>query len=187
MPGLLERQDLVPTLASANRLGDVSWIKPGRAIRIRSYTTQAGLDTVDFAAARKLDYVEWDAHWYGDGTDPSDATYAIPAIDMRRVIDYARSKLGMILYVDRVPAMRQLDAIVKTYRAWGVAGIKFGFIWEGRQSDTDFITNLVRVCGEHGLLVNLHDNLRPAGLERTYPITSRWKGCAGTRIIPPHA
>jgi alpha-glucosidase len=66
----------------------------GAAIRIRSYTTQAGLDTVDFAAARKLDYVEWDAHWYGDGTDPSDATYAIPAIDMRRVIDYARSKAG---------------------------------------------------------------------------------------------
>lgn len=182
---LLERQDLIPTLASPNRLGDVSWIKPGRAMRIAKYTTQDGLDVVDFAAARKLDYVEWDAHWYGDGTDASDATYSIPAIDIERVIKYARSKgLGMILYVDRVPAMRQLDAIVKTYRRWGVAGIKFGFIWEGRQSDVDFITNLVKVCGEHGLMVNLHDNLRPAGLERTYPNYIALEGVRGNEQFP---
>ncbi|MFV3126473.1 glycoside hydrolase family 97 catalytic domain-containing protein [Niveispirillum sp. KHB5.9] len=183
--GLIERQDLIATLATPNILGDVSWIKPGRAVRIREYTTQAGLDTVDFAARRKLDFVEWDAHWYGDGTDPSDATYSIPAIDIRRVIDYARSKgLGMILYVDRVPAMRQLDAIVKTYQSWGVAGIKFGFIWEGRQSDVDFIHNLVKVCGEHKLLVNLHDNLRPAGLERTLPNYVALEGVRGNEQFP---
>lgn len=183
--GLLERQDLIPTLATPNRLGDVSWIKPGRAVRIRDYTTAAGMATVDFAAERKLDYVEWDAHWYGDGTDPSDATYAIPAIDIRKVIDYAKSKdLGMILYVDRVPAMRQLDAIAKTYREWGVAGIKFGFIWEGRQSDVDFIYSVVKTCGEHRLLVNLHDNLRPAGLERTLPNYVALEGVRGNEQFP---
>ncbi len=182
---LIERQDLIPTLATANRLGDVSWIKPGRAVRIRDYTTAAGMATVDFAAERKLDYVEWDAHWYGDGTDPSDATYAIPAIDIRKVVDYAKSKgLGMILYVDRVPAMRQLDAIAKTYREWGVAGIKFGFIWEGRQSDVDFIYNVVKTCGEHRLLVNLHDNLRPAGLERTLPNYVALEGVRGNEQFP---
>lgn len=182
---LLERQDLIPTLATPNRLGDVSWIKPGRAMRIAKYTTQDGLDVVDFAAARKLDYVEWDAHWYGDGSDSSDATRAIPAIDIEKVIGHARSKgLGMILYVDRVPAMRQLDAIVKTYQRWGVAGIKFGFVWEGRQSDVDFITNLVKTCGEHGLLVNLHDNLRPAGLERTYPNYIALEGVRGNEQFP---
>ncbi|HWI86526.1 MAG TPA: glycoside hydrolase family 97 catalytic domain-containing protein [Sphingomonas sp.] len=182
---LLERQDLIPTLASPNRLGDVSWIKPGRAMRIAKYTTQDGLDVVDFAAARKLDYVEWDAHWYGDGTDSSDATQPIPAIDIEKVISHAKSKgLGLILYVDRVPAMRQLDAIVKTYQRWGVAGIKFGFVWEGRQSDIDFITNLVKTCGEHDLLVNLHDNLRPAGLERTYPNYIALEGVRGNEQFP---
>lgn len=182
---LVERQDLVPTLASPNELGDVAWVKPGRLMRIREYTTQAGLDTIDFAATRKLDYVMWDAHWYGDGTDPSDATYAIPAIDIQRVIAHARAKgLGMILYVDRVPAMRQLDAIVKTYRSWGVAGIKFGFVWEGRQSDVDFIENLLRTCGEHHLMVNLHDNLRPAGLERTLPNYIALEGVRGNEQFP---
>lgn len=182
---LIERQDLIPTLATPNRLGNVDWIKPGRAVRIRDYTTAAGMATVDFAARRKLDYVEWDAHWYGDGTDPSDATYAIPAIDIRKVIEYAKSKgLGMILYVDRVPAMRQLDAIAKTYRDWGVAGIKFGFVWEGRQSDVDFIYDVVKTCGEHRLLVNLHDNLRPAGLERTLPNYVALEGVRGNEQFP---
>lgn len=183
--GLIERQDLIPTLASPNRLGDTAWIKPGRAIRIRKYTTADGLATVDFAAKRKLDYVEWDWHWYGDGTDAGDATYAIPAIDIRKVIDYARTKgIGMILYVDRVPAMRQLDAIARIYQEWGVAGIKFGFIWEGRQSDVDFIYNLVKTCGEHKLLVNLHDNLRPAGLERTLPNYVALEGVRGNEQFP---
>lgn len=182
---LVERQDLIPTLAAPNELGDVSWIKPGRLMRIRDYTTQAGLDTIDFAAKRKLDYVMWDAHWYGDGTDPSDATYAIPAIDIRRVIAHAKSKgIGMILYVDRVPAMRQLDAIVKTYREWGVSGIKFGFVWEGRQSDGDYIERMLRTCGENRLMVNLHDNLRPAGLERTLPNYIALEGVRGNEQFP---
>jgi alpha-glucosidase len=183
--GLIERQDLVPTLATPNRLGDVRWVKPGRLMRIRNYTTQAGLDTVDFAAQRKLDYVLWDAHWYGDGTDPSDATRPIPAIDIQRVIQHARAKgIGMILYVDRVPAMRQLDAIVETYQRWGVAGIKFGFVWEGRQSDVDFLYRLVETCGRHRLFVNLHDNLRPAGLERTLPNYLTLEGVRGNENFP---
>ncbi len=182
---LVERQDLIPTLAAPNELGDVSWVKPGRLMRIREYTTQAGIDTIDFAAKRRLDFVMWDAHWYGDGTDSSDATYAIPAIDIRKVIDHARSRgLGLILYVDRVPAMRQLDAIVKTYREWGVAGIKFGFVWEGRQSDVDFIERMIRTCGEHRLMVNLHDNLRPAGLERTLPNYIALEGVRGNEQFP---
>jgi alpha-glucosidase len=90
----------------------------------------------------------------------------------------------MILYVDRVPAMRQLDAIVKTYRDWGVAGIKFGFVWEGRQSDGDFIYDLLKKCGEHRLLVNLHDNLRPAGLERTLPNYIALEGVRGNEQFP---
>jgi alpha-glucosidase len=184
--GLVERADLITALASPNRLGDVSWIKPGRAVRVRKPYGMAGtMDVIAFAAARKLDYIEFDAHWYGDGTDPSDATQAIPALDMPAIVAAARAKgLGVILYVDRVPVMRQRDAILATYKAWGVAGIKFGFVWEGRQSDNRFIADLVRACGEHHLLVNLHDNLRPAGLERTYPNYVALEGVRGNEQFP---
>jgi alpha-glucosidase len=184
--GLIERADLIPTLATPNILGDVSWVKPGRAVRIRKpYSTEAALKVVAFAAARKLDYVEFDAHWYGDGTDPGDATVPIAGLDLQRIIDTARAQgIGMILYVDRVPAMRQRDAILDTYRRWGVAGIKFGFVWEGRQADNDFIFDLVKACGEHRLLVNLHDNLRPAGLERTLPNYVALEGVRGNEQFP---
>src|SRR6185369_2534922 len=89
---LIERADLVPTLASPNRLGDMGWIRPGRAYRIRTYTTQGGLEAVDFAARRRVEYVEFDAHWYGDGTDPSDATRPIPAIDIEKIIAHGRAR-----------------------------------------------------------------------------------------------
>lgn len=183
---LLERADLVPTLATPNRLGDVSWVKPGRAVRItKPYTTERGLAVVDFAAQRKLDYVEYDAHWYGDGTDPSDASRPVAGLDLQKVIDAAKAKgIGVILYVDRVPVMRQRDEILKAYRNWGVAGCKFGFVWEGRQSDNDFIYDLVKACGEHRLLVNLHDNLRPAGLERTLPNYVALEGVRGNEQFP---
>ena len=184
--GLIARADLIPTLATPNLLGNVSWVKPGRAVRIRKpYSTEAALKVVEFATARKLDYVEFDAHWYGDGTDPSDATVPIPGLDLQRIIDAARAKgIGVILYVDRVPAMRQRDAILDTYQRWGVAGIKFGFVWEGRQADNDFIFDLVKACGEHRLLVNLHDNLRPAGMERTLPNYVALEGVRGNEQFP---
>jgi alpha-glucosidase len=182
---LIERADLVATLASPNRLGDVSWVRPGRAYRIRTYTTQGGLEAVDFAARHRIEYVEFDSHWYGDGSDPSDATRPIPAIDIEKIIAYGHARgVGMILYVDRVPAMRQLDDIVRTYRRWGVAGIKFGFVWEGRASDQAFVHDLVKRCGEHRLLVNLHDNLRPAGLERTLPNYVTLEGVRGNEHFP---
>lgn len=183
---LIERAGLVQSLATPNRLGDVSWVRPGRAFRIRKpYTTERALACVDFAAKRRLEFVEFDAHWYGDGTDPSDATAPIAGLDMARIIAAARARgIGMILYVDRVPAMRQLDAIVRTYRAWGVAGIKFGFVWEGRQEDVDFIYDLIRRCGEQQLMVNLHDNLRPAGLERTLPNYIALEGVRGNEQFP---
>lgn len=183
---LTEKAVLVPSLAAPNRLGDVGWIRPGRAFRIRKpYTNERALMCIDFAARRRLDYVEFDAHWYGDGTDPSDATVPIAQLDMPAIIAAAKAKgLGMILYVDRVPAMRQLDAIVTTYRQWGVSGIKFGFVWEGRQEDVDFIYDMVRKCGENHLLVNLHDNLRPAGLERTLPNYIALEGVRGNEQFP---
>ncbi|WP_404477995.1 glycoside hydrolase family 97 catalytic domain-containing protein [Novosphingobium sp. BL-52-GroH] len=183
---LIGKASLVPTLATPDRLDSDNWIKPGRAFRIRKpYSNAGAMDGIAFAHDRKLDYIEFDAQWYGDGTDPSDATRPIDGLDMEAIVAAARAKgLGTIVYVDRVPAMRQLDAIVATYRKWGIAGIKFGFIWEGRQEDVDWIYNLVKTCGDNQLLVNLHDNLRPAGLERTLPNYVALEGVRGNEQFP---
>lgn len=184
---IIENAGLVTTLATPNALEkNNGWIRPGRAIRaFRDNTTAAGLAHVDFAVKHKLEYIEFDAHWYGNGTDASEATEPVAGLDIRRVIEYGRARsVGVILYVDRAPAQREIDAIVARYQEWGVAGIKFGFMWEGRQADVEFIEELVRKCGERGLLVNLHDDLRPAGLERTYPNCLTVEGVRGNEHFP---
>lgn len=80
--------------------------------------------------------------------------------------------------------MRQLEDIVRTYRSWGIAGIKLGFVWEGRQEDADFLQAFIRKCGENRLFVLLHDNLRPAGLERTLPNYLTLEGVRGNEHFP---
>ncbi len=186
-PGaVIENAGLITTLATPTELSDIGWIRPGRAFRsFRDNTTEGGLACVDFASKHRIEYIEFDAHWYGDGTNPSDATVPVAGLDIHKVIEYARQKgIGVILYVDRVPAMRQLDEIVRTYQAWGVAGIKFGFMWEGRQSDNEWLYQTIRKCAEHQLLVSMHDNARPAGLERTLPNYVSLEGVRGNEQFP---
>jgi len=106
-PGeVIENGGLITTLGRPHGIGEVGWLRPGRAIRVfRDNRTEAGLAHIDFALARNLQYIEFDAHWYGDGTDPSEATYPAQGLDIRRVIEYGkRRNVGVILYVDRVPA-----------------------------------------------------------------------------------
>jgi alpha-glucosidase len=185
--GLIEQAGIVPTLATPCVLEDTSWIKAGRAYRVRgAYTTQNGLAAVDWAAKHKLENIEYDWHWYGDGTDDSDATVPIAGLDIRRIVDYAASKsVQTMLYVDRAPAMKQLDAICRTYSAWGVAGIKFGFMWEGRKSDADILYGIISTCADHRLICDIHDNIRPAGLERTLPNYVALEGVRGNEQFPP--
>ncbi|WP_433185786.1 glycoside hydrolase family 97 catalytic domain-containing protein [Actinoallomurus sp. CA-150999] len=182
---LVDRGDLVTTLARPSVLADTSWIKPGKAFRC-NLTTAEGLAGVDFAAARGLQYVEFDAGWYGPENSPSsDATKPIPALDLGQIIEYGRSHgIGVILYVNRIAAERQLDQIAPLYQQWGVAGVKFGFLLEGTQAQNDWILNSIRTFGEHKLLVNTHDDLRPAGLERTLPNYITMEGVRGNEHFP---
>jgi alpha-glucosidase len=90
-----------------------------------------------------------------------------------------------MLYVDRMPAMKQLNAICRTYSEWGVAGIKFGFMWEGRKSDADILYSMIRTCADHRLICDIHDDIRPAGLERTLPNYVALEGVRGNEQFPP--
>ena len=184
---LIERGGIIQTLATPCVLEDTSWIQPGRAYRVRgAYTTANGIAAVDWAATRKLEYIEYDAHWYGDGTDDSDATVPVTQLDIRKIIEYAGSKgIRTMLYVDRAPAMKQLQAICKTYSEWGAAGIKFGFMWEGRKSDADVLYGIIETCAEHRLICDIHDDIRPAGLERTLPNYLALEGVRGNEQFPP--
>lgn len=180
---LIDNAELVLNLAPPCALSDTSWIKPGKVFRCE-LTTAAGTGGVDFAVVRNLDYIEYDAGWYGPEFTTTDATAAIPAIDLPSVIDYATTNgVGVFLYVNRI-ALTDPDTLFALYRSWGVAGIKLGFINDGTQAMTDQIIAWARTAAEYNLLIDMHDDVRPWGYERTYPNWLSLEGVRGNEQFP---
>lgn len=180
---LVDNAELVLNLAPASALTDTSWIKPGKVFRCE-LSTAAGLAGVDFAVARGVEYIEYDAGWYGPEFTTTDARTPIAAIDMPSVISYATSKgIGVFLYVNRI-ALSDADALFGLYKSWGVAGIKLGFINEGTQSMTNQITGWARTAAKYELLIDMHDDVRPFGYERTYPNYISLEGVRGNEQFP---
>jgi alpha-glucosidase len=180
---LVDNAELILNLAPPNALTDTSWIKPGKVFRCE-LSTAAGLAGVDFAAARGLQYVEYDAGWYGPEFTTTDATKPIAAIDLPSVISYATSKgIGVFLYVNRL-ALTDADSLFGLYKGWGVAGIKLGFINDGTRTMTNQITDWAKTAAEHELLIDMHDDVRPFGYERTYPNWISLEGVRGNEQFP---
>jgi alpha-glucosidase len=190
---LLENNYLMLNLNEPNKIADVSWIKPGKVIREVTLTTRGGKACVDFAVKHNLQFVEYDAGWYGHEYDDSiDATTVSVdpgrskgPLDLHEVISYAESKgVGIILYVNRRALERQLDDILPLYRSWGVEGVKYGFVNVGPQKWTTWLHDAVRKAAEHHLMVDIHDEYRPTGYSRTYPNLMTQEGIRGDEESP---
>jgi alpha-glucosidase len=193
-PGqLLERSYLTLNLNEPCAIEDTSWIKPGKVIREVTLTTEGGKACVDFAVAHNLQYVEYDAGWYGhEYSDGSDATTisvdpkrSPGPLDLHAVIDYAaRRGIGIIVYVNRRALERQLDEILPLYESWGIKGVKYGFVQVGSQRWTRWLHEAVRKAARHHLMVDVHDEYRPTGYSRTYPNLMTQEGIGGDETRP---
>ncbi|MCB9883699.1 MAG: glycoside hydrolase family 97 N-terminal domain-containing protein [Planctomycetes bacterium] len=190
---LLERNDLFRNLNDPCAIEDTSWIRPGTVLREVTLTTQGGLACVDFAAEHGIDYVEFDAGWYGHEYDErSDATTVSVdpkrskgPLDLHAVIHHATERgVGILLYVNRRALEKQLDAILPLYRSWGVRGVKYGFVQVGSQRWTTWLHDAVRKAAAHHLMVDVHDEYRPTGFSRTYPNLMTQEGIAGDETSP---
>lgn len=196
-PGqLLERNFLVLNLNEPCAIKDTSWIKPGKVIREVTLTTNGGIACVDFAVKHNLQYVEYDAGWYGhEYSDNSDAkTVSVDPkrskgpLDLHYVIDYAKKcGIGIILYVNRRALERQLDEILPLYEKWGVKGVKYGFVQVGSRKWTKWLHEAVRKAADHHLMVDIHDEYRPTGYSRTYPNLMTQEGIAGDETSPANS
>lgn len=186
---LLEQSYLILNLNQPCAI-DASWIEPGKVYCDFHISTKTGKAAVDAAVAHNMQYIHFDAGWYGFENDIScDATtWVSPApgwspqpvppeklkgkdpFDLLEVIDYAQKRgIGVILYVNRRHLETQLDEILPVYRKWGIKGMKFGFVNVGSQHWTSWLHEAIRKCADHHILVNIHDEYRPTGYERTYP------------------
>lgn len=192
---LLENNHIFLNLNDPCALKDVSWIKPGKVIREVTLTTQGGKACVDFAVEHNLQYVEYDAGWYGyEYSDTSDASIinvdpkrSPGPLNLREVIDYAEEKgIGILLYVNRRALEKQLDEILPLYQKWGIKGVKYGFVQVGSQKWTSWLHEAIRKAAENKLMVDVHDEYRPTGFSRTYPNFMTQEGIRGDEERPPN-
>ena len=106
-------------------------------------------------------------------------------LDLQDVIAYARRRnVGVILYVNHRALERQLDEIFPLYEAWGIAGVKFGFVHVGSHRWTSWVHEAVRKAAHHRLMVDIHDEYRPTGYSRTYPNLMTQEGVYGNECMP---
>lgn len=190
---ILENNFLLLNLNEPNKLKDVSWIKPGKVIREVTLTTQGGKACIDFAAGHNLQFIEYDAGWYGpEYNDTSDATTVTldpkrskGPLDLHEVIRYGKEKgIGVILYVNRRALEQQLDEILPLYASWGIEGVKYGFVHVGPQQWTSWLHEAIRKASKHHLMVDIHDEFRPTGYTRTYPNFMTCEGIRGDEESP---
>ena len=196
-PGtLVEHNYLLLNLNDPSEIADTSWIKPGKVFRDVTLTTVGGKASVDFAVDRGIQYIIFDAGWYGpEHRYESDATYVsldparnpVPdSFDLHAVIEYANSKgVGVILYVNRRALEQQLDDILPLYKEWGVAGIKYGFVQVGSQQWTTWLHDAIAKTAKYELVVDVHDEYRGTGWERTYPNLLTVEGVRGNEERMP--
>lgn len=187
-PGrLLENNDFILNLNDPSRIADTSWIKPGKIMRVMTQTTAAAKANIDFAARHKLQYILFDWKWYGPAFSfDSDATkVAIPDFDLPGIIAYGKERgIGVWLYVNQQALLNQSDTLFQTYREWGVKGVKFGFVQVGSHRWTTWMDKAISQAAAAGLMVNVHDDWRQTGEQRTWPNLMTAEGIRGNEEMP---
>ncbi len=185
---LIENKDIILNLNPDNQLRDVSWITPGKVIRVAKMDQENAKKCVDFASERGLQYIHLDAGWYGPEMKmSSDATTVSDTKDFNipELVSYAASKgIGLWVYVNQRALIQQLDSILPLYKKRGIKGIKFGFVQVGNQYWTTWLHEAVKKCAEYGLMVDIHDEYRPTGFSRTYPNLMTQEGIRGNEEFP---
>ena len=126
--------------------GDLSWV------------TNTYADPYTVAKGRVPYRPDWKSHTVVD-------------LDMPELVRYARERgMGLCLYMHGdVLRAHDLDKLFATYAAWGLAGLKPGFVRYGSAEQTDWIRSLVAAAARHKLWLCIHDAHVPDGMARTYP------------------
>jgi alpha-glucosidase len=155
--GLLN-SSLILNLNEPNKLGDVSWVEPGKyvgiwwAMHIRKRTwgsgpihgatTEETMRHMDFAAKYGFDgvlvegwNVGWDGDWFHNG-DLFRFAEPYPDFDIRAVADYGRSKGVRLIGHHETSGnvtnyANQMDAAYDLYESVGVRQVKTGYVADG--------------------------------------------------------
>lgn len=183
--------NLVYALAAPNRIGDYSWVKPGKVAwdwwndwGILGVDFKAGINTetykhyIDFAAKNGIEYVVLDEGWYTPGK--GDMLTIIDDINLPELVNYGKEKnVGIILWTVANVLDDQLEEANKKYSEMGVVGFKVDFFNRDDQYSIERIERIADVSAKYKMLVDFHGVAKPTGLNRTYPNAINFEGVFG--------
>lgn len=183
--------DMVYRLASPSRVGDISWIRPGKVAwdwwndwNLYGVDFRAGINNptykyyIDFASAHGIEYVILDEGWAVNLQ--ADLMQVVPEIDLPELIAYGQSKnVGIILWAGYWAFDRDMEQVVKHYADMGVKGFKIDFMDRDDQEMMNFLYRAAQVCARNRMLVDFHGICKPTGLQRTYPNVLNYEGVNG--------
>jgi hypothetical protein len=184
---LIQNNSILLNLNEQTKIKDASWIKPGKIMRVMTQTTADAKENIDFALKHNLQYILFDWKWYGPAFSfSSDATkVAIPNFDLPGIIEYGKEKgVGVWLYCNLQGLYSQSDSLFSVYQKWGVKGVKFGFVQAGSHRWTTWIEEMFKKAAENHIMVNVHDDWRPTGEQRTWPNLMTAEGIRGNEEFP---
>lgn len=175
----LPANDIVYRLASASRVADVSWVKPGKATdewiitsNIFNVPFKSGINTetylyyIDFAKRFGFERIMMDAGW----SDNNDLFKITPGIDMQKITSYARSKgIKVSMWTLALTLEKQLEPALDQFNKWGVDFIMTDFINRDDQKAVQLFYKIAEACARHKLMIMFHGAFKPAGFNRTFP------------------
>ncbi|WP_282123127.1 glycoside hydrolase family 97 protein [Algibacter mikhailovii] len=192
---LLENNYIIQNLNPPSAFDD-SWVEPGKVLRETTLTTEGGFAAIDFVASHNMQYVHFDAGWYGNEMDnASDATTVTldpkrskGPFDIEAICKYANEKgVKVMLYINRRALEGKVDDVFPVLKKWGVSGVKYGFVRVGDQDATTWMHEAVKKAAKYQLVIDIHDEYRPTGFSRTYPNLLTQEGIRGDEETVPNA
>lgn len=189
--GQLLDNDMVYRLASPNRIGDTSWIKPGKVAwdwwnnwGVYNVDFKSGVNTqtyeyyIDFASKHGIEYVILDEGWAMK--KKADLMQIVPGIDLKKIIDYGKQKnVGIILWAGYKAFDRDMENVCKHYAEMDVKGFKIDFMDRNDADCVDFHYRAAATAAKYHLICDFHGTFAPTGLNRTYPNVVNFEGVNG--------
>ncbi|MEP6674675.1 MAG: glycoside hydrolase family 97 protein [Ferruginibacter sp.] len=153
---------------------------------------------IDFAAANHIKgllvegwNIGWE-EWFGTWKEKVfDFTKPYPDFDLKELVRYAASKnIALIMHNETsgsaIDYERQLDTAYRFMNQFGYTAVKTGYVGKiiprGEYHDgqwmVDHYIRVAQKAADHHVMLDVHEPVRPTGLQRTYP---NWLACEAGR------
>lgn len=189
--GDLVENTMTCKLAPPSQIDDPSWIKPGQVSWewwndaspygpdvnfVSGYNLETYKYYIDFASRFGIPYIIMDEGWAMDTRDPYTPN---PKVNVYELIRYGKEKnVGIVLWLTWLTVENHFE-LFKTFKDWGVAGVKIDFMDRSDQWMVNFYERVAREAARNQLFVDFHGSFKPAGLEYKYPNVLSYEGVRG--------